>query len=140
MKRDRSTSPGKDAKEVATIVSSFWKVRLLHQASVKPAANGWSRNRMRGPGDAISPSRLPRMLRGLERRGWLKSKIAAGEGRKSLRQYSLTSAGRRVLALAQERLRELVGQWRTPGVRREEKPARGGRHAESRQGLTGADG
>jgi PadR family transcriptional regulator PadR len=60
-------------------------------------------------GYRISPGTLYPMLHAMERKGYLKSSLL-GTGRRARRLYRATAKGRRSLAFAKERVRELFGE------------------------------
>lgn len=60
-------------------------------------------------GYALSAGTLYPILHGLEKRGWLKSKIARSGGTQR-RLYSATPAGHKALAAAKAKVRELFGE------------------------------
>lgn len=89
------------------IFLSFWKVHILHHAGEGPLYGQWMLEELRHHGYEVSPGTLYPVLKRMERLGWLRSE-PAGNGPKGRRDYHLTSAGRRTLALVRKQLDELV--------------------------------
>ena len=88
------------------IFLSFWKVHILHHADEAPVHGRWLMGELREHGYEISPGTLYPLLERMERRGWLRSR-REGDGAKARRNYRLTAAGKRVLALVREKVAEL---------------------------------
>jgi DNA-binding PadR family transcriptional regulator len=89
------------------ILLAFWKIHILHHAGEEPVVGHWVLDELRRHGYSVSPGTLYPMLARLERRGWLKSRVAAGGGARAPRSYRLTAAGRDVLDLLREQIEEL---------------------------------
>ena len=89
------------------ILLSFWKVHLLHHASEQPIHGQWIIEELRRHGYEISPGTLYPLLKRMERLGWLKGKTDPAGGRRARRDYRLTPAGGKVLAVVREQVREL---------------------------------
>jgi PadR family transcriptional regulator PadR len=97
----------RDLKPIALeVFLGFWKVHILHHAGEGPLYGQWMLDELRGHGYEVSPGTLYPILRRMERLGWLRGE-SAGKGPKARRDYRLTRAGRRVLALARQQLSEL---------------------------------
>jgi len=64
---------------------------------------------LRRHGYSVSPGTLYPMLHGLEGKGYLKSRTE-GQGRRARRVYRATPKGRKALAAAKHRVRELFGE------------------------------
>lgn len=89
------------------ILLGFWKAHILHHAAEGPLHGQWMLTELREHGYNISPGTLYPLLRRMERLGWLRSRADARGGPRARRDYRLTSAGRKVLALVKEQVREL---------------------------------
>ena len=61
---------------------------------------------LRRHGYRLSPGTLYPMLRGMEKKGYLRS-VEKRSGRRFWREYRATAAGRKALAATREKLREL---------------------------------
>ena len=77
------------------ILLSFWKVHILHHASEEPLHGQWVLTELRRHGYEISPGTLYPLLHRLERRGWLKSRKAAGSGQRARRAIASQPRGKR---------------------------------------------
>ncbi len=89
------------------ILLSFWKAHILHHAGEEPIHGQWIMLELRRHGYEISPGTLYPLLRRMERLGWLKGRSEPGRGIRARRDYRLTAAGKRVLELVREQIREL---------------------------------
>jgi len=106
------------------ILLGFWKVHILHHAGEGPLHGQWMISELREHGYEISAGTLYPLLHRMERLGWLKSKSDAGKGKRSRRDYRLTPAGRKILAILREQVEELhhevVVEARKPKRRRKQ--------------------
>jgi len=89
------------------ILLAFWKIHILHHAAPEAVHGQGMLTELRRHGYELSPGTLYPLLHRLERLGWLRGRTAPGGGRRARRDYRLTSAGRRVLALLRDQTREL---------------------------------
>lgn len=89
------------------ILLGFWKIHVLHHADEGPLHGQWMLSELRRHGYEISPGTLYPMLRRMERLGWLKCKPDPLGGKRARRDYRLTAAGRKVLAVVREQIKEL---------------------------------
>ena len=89
------------------ILLGFWKAHILHHAEEGPLHGHWMLTELREHGYDISPGTLYPLLQRMERLGWLKSKADPRAGLRARRDYRLTPAGHKVLALVREQVREL---------------------------------
>jgi len=89
------------------ILLAFWKIHILHHAATEAVHGQGMLTELRRHGYELSPGTLYPLLHRLERLGWLRGRTAPGGGRRARRDYRLTSAGRRVLALLRDQTREL---------------------------------
>ena len=95
-------------KEVSReILLGFWKAHILHHAEEGALHGHWMLTELREHGYHISPGTLYPLLQRMERLGWLKSTANPRGGLRARRDYRLTSAGRKVLDLVREQVREL---------------------------------
>jgi DNA-binding PadR family transcriptional regulator len=89
------------------ILLGFWKAHILHHADKEPLHGQWMLTELRRHGYDISPGTLYPLLHRMEQLGWLKSKADPRAGRRARKDYRLTPAGRKILALVREQVREL---------------------------------
>ena len=89
------------------ILLSFWKAHILHHAGEEPIHGQWILHELRRHGYEISPGTLYPLLRRMERLGWLKGRSEPEAGKRARRDYRLTPAGRQVLAVVREQIKEL---------------------------------
>ena len=85
------------------------RLHILHHACNKPVFGLWFIEELARHGYKLSPGTLYPLLHGLERRGYLRSKDER-LGNRSRRVYRATPLGRKVLAAAREKVRELFGE------------------------------
>ena len=85
------------------------RLHILHHASKKPVFGLWFIEELARHGYKLSPGTLYPLLHGLERRGYLRSKDER-LGNRSRRVYRATPLGRKVLAAAREKVKELFGE------------------------------
>jgi DNA-binding PadR family transcriptional regulator len=85
------------------------RLHILHHAANKPVFGLWFIEELARHGYKLSPGTLYPLLHGLERRGYLRSKDER-LGNRSRRVYRATPLGRKVLAGAREKVRELFGE------------------------------
>jgi DNA-binding PadR family transcriptional regulator len=62
---------------------------------------------LREHGYEVSPGTLYPLLHRMERLGWLKGRSDPAAGSRARRDYRLTAAGRKVLTLLKEQIREM---------------------------------
>jgi PadR family transcriptional regulator, regulatory protein PadR len=91
------------------ILLSLWKIHILHHAEKEGVVGQWMMQELRRHGYEVSPGTMYPLLARMQRNGWLKSQ-AMGAGAKARREYHLTAAGRRVLAVVRKQLDELRGE------------------------------
>lgn len=109
------------------ILLSFWKVHILHHAGEGPLHGQWVTTELRRHGYEISAGTLYPLLKRMERAGWLKCGVEAGGGMRARRDYRLTPAGTKVLAMIREQIKELYEE--VVGEADRKKPA--SRHGSS---------
>ena len=107
MNRQRPPLAGKQGKGAGhELLSGFIRLHILHHAAREPVVGLWMIEELSRHGYRVSPGTIYPMLHGMERRGYVRS-TSKKEGRRSWREYRATAAGRRALASAKGRLREL---------------------------------
>ena len=89
------------------ILLGFWKAHILHHADEAPLHGHWILTELRRHGYDISPGTLYPLLQRMERLGWLKSANDRRRGKRARKDYRLTPAGRRMLGLVREQVKEL---------------------------------
>ena len=98
-----------DEGEHQEFLAGLVRLHILHHAVEGDVYGHWMIEELRRHSYRISPGTLYPMLHGLERKGYLKSKVE-GTGRRARRLYRATKKGREALALAKDRVRELFGE------------------------------
>lgn len=86
---------------------AIWKIHILHHAGQEPVVGQWVIRELRRHGYEVSPGTLYPLLARMEERGWLRSKADPRGGPRARREYTLTPAGRSVLALVRRQVEEL---------------------------------
>jgi len=99
---------GRDA-ENHELLSGLIRLHILHHAVKEGLYGQWMIVELARHGYRISPGTLYPMLHAMERKGYLESSLS-GTGRRARRIYRATQKGRRALAFARERVRELFGE------------------------------
>ncbi len=90
------------------LYSGLIRLHILHHAAREPLFGLGIIEELARHGYALGPGTLYPLLHGLERKGYLKSSVQL-EGRRR-RVYRATARGRRALASAREKVRELFGE------------------------------
>ncbi|MFO0982019.1 MAG: PadR family transcriptional regulator [Planctomycetota bacterium] len=102
------------------VLRGFWKVHILHHASMRPVYGLWLLAELAEHGYRVSPGTLYPILKRMEMTGWLRAhRNGSSKGRCN---FEITAKGRRAL----DRVRGLVTE-----LYREVAPA-GGRRAGKR--------
>jgi DNA-binding PadR family transcriptional regulator len=91
------------------LLSGLIRLHILHHAVDEGVYGQWMIEELARHGYRISPGTLYPMLHAMERKGYLKSSLL-GSGRRARRMYRATAKGRRSLAFAKDRVRELFGE------------------------------
>jgi DNA-binding PadR family transcriptional regulator len=91
------------------LLSDLIRLHILHHAVEGEIYGQWMLEELRRHGYRISPGTLYPMLHALERKSYLKSRVE-GEGRRAPRYYRATAKGKKALAVAKDRVRELFGE------------------------------
>jgi DNA-binding PadR family transcriptional regulator len=92
--------------ETREFLLAFWKVHILHHASEAPIHGQWISSELRRHGYEISPGTLYPLLNRMAGYGWLSCRKSS-DGPRARKDYRLTSAGQKVLAIVREQLEEL---------------------------------
>jgi len=106
--REMKKRPAK-SNDDKDLYSGLIRLHILHHASTRPVFGLWFIEELARHGYKLSPGTLYPLLHGLERRGYLRSKDER-LGNRSRRMYRATPLGRKVLAGAREKVRELFGE------------------------------
>ena len=91
------------------LYSGMIRLHILYHASKGPIFGLWIIEELGRHGYKLSPGTLYPVLHGLERKGYLRS-TEKREGRQVRRMYKATPAGRKALAAAKIKVRELMGE------------------------------
>jgi len=89
------------------VLLGFWKAHILHHAAEGPVVGQWMIRELRRHGYEVSPGTMYPLLARLEARGWLRCRTDPQGGARARKGYSLTPAGRRVLAFLKNQIEEL---------------------------------
>lgn len=85
------------------------RLHVLHHAAEEEIYGQWIMEELARHGYRLSPGTLYPMLHGMEKKGYLRSREKRS-GRSVRRLYRATSKGVKALAIAKDKLRELVGE------------------------------
>jgi DNA-binding PadR family transcriptional regulator len=91
------------------LLSGLIRLHVLHHASQQEIFGLWMIDELAEHGYRLSPGTLYPMLHSMERKGYLVSRTEK-DGRVMRKYYRVTAKGLEGLAVAKERLRELVGE------------------------------
>lgn len=91
------------------LYSGLIRLHVLYHAAEQPIFGQWIADELARHGYKVSAGTLYPLLHALERRGYLRSAVKRS-GRQARRFYRATPAGRKVLAAAKEKVRELFGE------------------------------
>ena len=105
----RQQDVSSDNSQHQELLSDLVRLHILHHAAEGKLYGHWMIEELRRHGYRISPGTLYPMLHALERKGYLKSRTE-GKGRRARRVYRATPKGRKALAAAKDRVRELFGE------------------------------
>ncbi len=97
------------AKTYRDLYAGLIRLHVLHHAAAEPIYGFAMMEELRRHGYTLSAGTLYPILHGLEQKGWLKSKTQRIGGTER-RLYSATPAGRKALAAAKSKVRELFGE------------------------------
>lgn len=98
-----------DAASCQEIYSGLLRLHILYHACQGPIFGLGMIEELRRHGYRLSAGTLYPLLHGLETKGYLKSR-GVRAGRSARRVYRATAAGHRALAVAREKVKELVGE------------------------------
>jgi DNA-binding PadR family transcriptional regulator len=85
------------------------RLHILHHAAERPIFGQWMINELGDHGYRLSAGTLYPILHGMEKQGYLKSRVMREAGRQR-RVYRATALGRTALATGRQRVRELFGE------------------------------
>jgi len=91
------------------LYSGLIRLHILHHAAQEPVYGVWIVEELGRHGYTLSPGTLYPLLHGLEKKGYLRASVER-HGRQARRLYRATPKGRKALAVAKERVRELFGE------------------------------
>ena len=97
------------ARDDREFFASLIRLHVLHHAAKEPVFGLWLIEELRRHGYRIGPGTLYPMLHGLESRGLLRSNLER-EGSAARRRYAATAKGKRALARAKVKVKELFGE------------------------------
>jgi PadR family transcriptional regulator, regulatory protein PadR len=97
----RSLSEGRE------LYSGFVRLHVLHHAAVQPIFGLGMSEELARHGYTISPGTLYPLLHGMEKKGYLRS-AERRDGKSFRRLYRATPLGRKALAAAKSKVRELL--------------------------------
>jgi DNA-binding PadR family transcriptional regulator len=98
-----------NAANCQEIYSGLVRIHILYHACQGPIFGLGMIEELRRHGYRLSPGTLYPLLHGLEIKGFLRSRELRS-GRSIRRVYRATAAGRKALALAREKVKELLGE------------------------------
>lgn len=85
------------------------RLHVLYHAAKEPVYGAWIIDELRRHGYGLSPGTLYPMLHGLEKKGYVRSRLKRA-GKYARRLYGITPAGRKALNEAKEKVKELFGE------------------------------
>jgi len=91
------------------LLSGLIRIHILYHAGKEPIFGLGMIEELQRHGYRLSPGTLYPLLHGLESRGYLRSRHVRW-GKRARRLYRSTAAGRRALAKAREKVKELLGE------------------------------
>ena len=101
--------------EYHDLLAGFVRLHVLHHAAEGEVYGQWIIEELSRHGYTISPGTLYPMLQAMEARGYLTSRQdSLGKAGRHRRVYVATADGRKALAVARERLLELIGEVARP--------------------------
>jgi PadR family transcriptional regulator PadR len=96
-------------KDDRDLYSGLIRLHILHHAAEEPIFGLGMAEELARHGYRISPGTLYPLLHGLEKKGYLRSSERQnGKSRRTV--YQITPLGRKALAAAQDKVRELFGE------------------------------
>jgi PadR family transcriptional regulator PadR len=91
------------------LLSGFIRLHILHHAAEGELYGQWMIEELACHGYRLSPGTLYPLLHGLEKKGYLFSRMER-EGRTARKYYRATPLGRRAIKLATVKAKELFGE------------------------------
>jgi PadR family transcriptional regulator PadR len=91
------------------LYSGLIRLHILHHACKEPIFGLQMIEELRRHGYRLSAGTAYPLLHGLERKGYLRS-LEKRDGKRRRRIYKATAAGRKALAAAKDKVRELFGE------------------------------
>jgi len=91
------------------LYSGLIRLHILHHAAEGPIFGQAMIDELGRHGYRLSAGTLYPILHGMERQGYLQSRLTLNDGR-NRRVYRATPAGRKALVIARQRVRELFGE------------------------------
>lgn len=95
--------------EDRSLYNGLIRLHILHHAAEGDVFGQWMIDELNRHGYRLSAGTLYPILHGMERQGYLRSRVAADRGR-NRRVYRATAAGRKALVTARRRVKELFGE------------------------------
>ena len=92
-----------------SLYAGLIRLHILHHGAEGPIFGQGMIDELGRHGYRLSAGTLYPILHGMEKQGYLRSKVALSGGR-SRRVYRATPAGRKALATARQRVQELFGE------------------------------
>lgn len=89
--------------------SSFIKIHVLHHCLKEEIYGAWMMEELEEHGYKISPGSLYPLLRSLEKKGLISSREEQ-DGKIKRKYYRITTKGKKELAEAKVKLKELIGE------------------------------
>lgn len=106
MRRKAPTREPSKQPDHREFVSGFIRLHILHHAAQEPLVGFWMIEELRRHGYEMSPGTIYPLLHSLQKKGYLSVELKR-EGKRAWREYSATKEGKKVLAAAKRKLREL---------------------------------
>jgi DNA-binding PadR family transcriptional regulator len=91
------------------LFGGFIRLHILHHAAEGPIYGQWIMEELARHGYKLSAGTLYPLLHGLEKKGYLRSKLKKAE-RTARREYRATAQGKKALVNARKKARELFGE------------------------------
>ena len=100
------TRPNADGRD---LYSGVIRLHILHRAAARPIFGQAVSDELARQGYRLSAGTLYPILHGMERQGYLRSRVTLDRGR-NRRVYRVTATGRKALVTARRRVQELFGE------------------------------
>ncbi|HEY2434581.1 MAG TPA: PadR family transcriptional regulator [Vicinamibacterales bacterium] len=95
--------------EDRNLYNGLIRLHILHHAAEQPIFGQWMIDELGHHGYRLSAGTLYPILHGMEKQGYLVSRLMQKDGR-NRRVYRATALGRKALATARKRVQELFGE------------------------------